>query len=206
MIKECGVWSKVIEVWLKESPVNLEDYKKLRQKFERSKAIVNALFSKLNPSQDFKTYCEATRILFEAIQKVTGKSVIVDSSKSPLRIAVLNKIVDLKVIHLCRNTKGILNYAKKSAKKDINAATETVFPVRRTSKTLLQWVFVNGITELFCIDVASKKIKYKEYIANLKTLETLHPKIKIPNEQSFSTPHMIAGNILRLKKNIKVDV
>jgi hypothetical protein len=113
LIKECEVWSKTIKIWLEKSPVKLEDYKRLRLKFERNKTTARAFISKLNPSQDFKTYCAATLILFEAIQEVTGKSVIVDSSKSPQRIAVLNKIVDLKVIHLCRNAKGVLNSAKK---------------------------------------------------------------------------------------------
>jgi hypothetical protein len=205
LIKDCGIWSKVIEIWIRKSPVNLEDYKKLRLKFERNKTTARAFISKLNPSQDFKTYCEATLILFEAIQEVTGKSVIVDSSKSPQRIAVLNKIVDLKVIHLCRNAKGVLNSAKKSSKKDIKIGIEVDSAARRTSKTLLEWLFVNIITELFCIGVNSKKIKYKDYIQNLKIIETIHPKITIQNIQKFSTEHMMAGNILRLKEEVKVD-
>jgi hypothetical protein len=131
--------------------------------------------------------------------------VIVDSSKSPQRIAVLSKIVDLKVIHLCRNARGVLNSAKKSSKKDIKAGIEIDSLARRTSKTLLEWVFVNGVTELFCIGVDSKRIKYKDYINNLKIVEKIHPEIKVKNEQSFSAEHMLAGNILRLKKDIGID-
>ena len=206
LFKDCGIWSKVIEIWIRKSPVNLEDYKKLRLKFERNKTTARAFISKLNPSQDFKTYCEATLILFEAIQEVTGKNVIVDSSKSPQRIAVLSKIVDLMVIHLCRNARGVLNSAKKSSKKDIKAGIEIDSLARRTSKTLLEWVFVNGVTELFCIGVDSKRIKYKDYISNLEIIEEkIHSEIKVQNEQSFLAEHMLAGNILRLKKNIVID-
>src|SRR5690554_3151258 len=128
LIKECSIWSEIVKIWLETSPVNLEDYKKLRWKFERNKTTVRTLSSRFMPSQDFKTYCIATRLLFEAIQKVTGKNIIVDSSKSPQRIAILSKIVDLKVIHLCRNAKGVLNSAKKSSKKDIKAGIETDLP------------------------------------------------------------------------------
>ena len=178
----------------------------MRLKFERNKTTAKALYNKISPSQEFKTYCESTRLLFEAIQKVTGKNVIVDSSKSPQRIAVLSKIVDLKVIHLCRNARGVLNSAKKSSKKDIKAGIEIDSLARRTSKTLLEWVFVNGVTELFCIGVDSKRIKYKDYISNLEIIEEkIHPEIKVQNEQSFLAEHMLAGNILRLKKNIVID-
>jgi hypothetical protein len=132
--------------------------------------------------------------------------VIVDSSKSPQRIAVLSKIVDLKVIHLCRNARGVLNSAKKSSKKDIKAGIEIDSLARRTSKTLLEWVFVNGVTELFCIGVDSKRIKYKDYISNLEIIEEkIHSEVKVQNEQSFLAEHMLAGNILRFKKNIVID-
>jgi len=206
LIKECNTWSKIVKTWLEKAPVNLKEYKKLRLKFERNKTTAKALYNKISPSQEFKTYCESTRLLFEAIQKVTGKNVIVDSSKSPQRIAVLSKIVDLKVIHLCRNARGVLNSAKKSSKKDIKAGIEIDSLARRTSKTLLEWVFVNGVTELFCIGVDSKRIKYKDYISNLEIIEEkIHPEIKVQNEQSFLAEHMLAGNILRLKKNIVID-
>ena len=205
LLNECDIWSSIVKVWLEKSSVNLKEYQKLKLKFERNKTTVNALFNKIRPSHEFKTYCMSTLLLFEAIQKVTGKSVIVDSSKSPQRIAVLNKIVDLKVVHLCRNARGVLNSAKKSSKKDIKAGIEIDLPSRRTSKTLLEWFFVNIVTELFCLGVSSKKIKYKDYINNLGLIEGIHPKINIKHIQSFAAEHMMAGNILRLKKGIKVN-
>jgi hypothetical protein len=78
-------------------------------------------------------------------------------------------------------------------------------PARKTSKTVLEWLFVNGITELFCIGVDSKRIKYKDDINNLEIVEKIHLEIKVQNEQSFSAEHMLAGNILRLKKGIGID-
>ena len=127
LIKECNTWSKIVKTWLEKAPVNLKEYKKLRLKFERNKTTAKALYNKISPSQEFKTYCESTRLLFEAIQKVTGKNVIVDSSKSPQRIAVLSKIVDLKVIHLCRNARGVLNSAKNIIKKRYQSWNRNLF-------------------------------------------------------------------------------
>lgn len=204
-ISDCNLWKNINAIWLKNSTVSLEEYKKLRLKYERNKTTLAALKSRILPSQDFKKYSFATLKLFEAIQQATGKNVIVDSSKSPQRIAVLNKIVDLKVLHICRNAKGVLNSAKKSTKKDIKKGIEADLPARRTSKTLIEWVFVNMITELFCLGVSSKKVKYKKYINDLKSLEKFQHEIKISKEEVFSSDHMLAGNILRLKKDIYID-
>lgn len=204
LIKDCKVWSVIFKKWKEQINISVEKYRKLRLKFERNKMTLNTLINIIYPSKDFQAYCLATQVLFECIQEVTKADGIIDTSKSPQRIAVLNKIVDLKVIHLCRNAKGVLNSAKKSYKKDIKAGIEEDSNARRTSKTLIEWVYVNLISELFCVGVKSQKLKYKNYIGNLKYLEGVDKNIKITKEV-FSTPHMLAGNRLRLKKGIKVD-
>lgn len=206
LIGECEVWSKVMKNWSEKSPITLEEYRRLIQNFERNKATPIVLFYKLNPSRDFKNYCEATHLLFEAIKKVTGKSVIVDSSKYPQRIAMLNKFAKLKVIHLCRNAKGVLNSAKKSSKKDLRMGREADSPVRRTSKTLLDWFFINLITEIFTLGVPSIRLKYTKFIVNVQSIGEIHPKMDISTlNQKFFAEHMLAGNALRLKKDIVVD-
>ena len=204
LIGNCEFWSVIWSKWEKRTGINISEYRKLRLKFERNKTTIRTFVNKIFPSKDFKKYCECTKVLFGCIQEVTGAEVIIDSSKSPQRIPVLNRSVDLKVIHLCRNAKGVLNSAKKSYKKDMKAGIEVDLPERRTSKTLVEWVFVNLICEIFCIGVNSKKLKYESYIGNLKRLEKIDESIKI-TKQSFSTPHMIAGNKIRLDKDIKIN-
>lgn len=204
MICKCPVWTSVVEKWLSQTDVTLKEYKQMRWEFERSKTTLKALKNSVFPSQRFLRYCRSTLALYESIRDVTGKSIIVDSTKSPQRIAVLNKIVDLKVIHICREAKGVLNSGKRSSKKDIKAGIEADLPARRTGKALTEWVFVNLMTEIFCIGVPSKKLKYKKYIKNLNYLEELDDAIKI-TANSFSAPHMLAGNVLRLKKNIIIN-
>ena len=205
VIRDCTIWSSIIKIWQETSEINIKEYRKLRLKFERNKTTLNVLRNRIKPSNDFINYCNSTLLLFQAIQKVTGKNIIVDSSKSPQRIAILRKIVDLKVIHLCRNPRGVLNSAKKTSKKDIRVGIEIDSPKRRTSKTLFEWIFVNIVTELFCIGVNSQKLKYKDYIKNLQVVESVHLAIKVKNILNFRAEHMLAGNALRLKKDIKVN-
>ena len=205
LIKECQVWSKIVNVWLEKASITLENYKRLRLRYERNKVTLITFKNVWFPSQDFEIYCNATYQLFKAIQQVTGKNIIIDSSKSPQRISILKKSVNLQVIHICRNSKGVLNSAKKAYKKDIQSGIEKETYARRTSKVLIEWVFVNFVTELFCLGVNSKKIKYNSYIKNIKLLQKVHPAIQIQEKNLYSTPHMLAGNKLRLNKNIKVD-
>ncbi len=203
-ISNCEVWSEIMKRWLAKSSISLDQYKKLRLKFERSKTTLSALKNSISPSNQFLEYCDSTRILFEAISDVTGKKVIVDSSKSPQRIPVLKRVANLNVLHICRNVKGVLNSAKKTLKKNIEAGIEADVAPRRTWKTFTEWVFVNFVTELFCIGVKSKKVFYEKYINDPSSLEALDENIKI-DSNLFSTDHMIAGNSLRLKKNIKIS-
>lgn len=206
LIPECEIWSEVIKIWEEEIEVSYREYQKLRLHFERNKTTFRTLFNKYWPSKAFEQYCSATLQLLRAIQKVTGNSVIVDSSKSPQRIAVLSKIVDLQVLHICRDFKGVLNSSKGSVKKNIEAGIEADLPAGRTWKVLLDWIATNAITELFCIGTASQKVLYKSYVKNPEALQKIHPFLKNLNaDQTFSAAHMLAGNALRLKKNLNVN-
>ena len=160
-IKQCNLWTRIISNWESKSHISLEEYRKLRWRYERNKATLRVWRNSILPSKQFKTYCETTLALFEAIQEETGENIIVDSTKLAQRIPVLSKIVDVKVIHICRDAKGVLNSSKRSAKKDINAGIETDLPEGRTKKTLFDWTFVNFTTSLFKIGVPSVKIKYR---------------------------------------------
>ncbi|WP_441000600.1 hypothetical protein [Fodinibius sp. SL11] len=206
LIAECELWSEVISIWKANMNVSYEQYKQLRLRFERNKTTLRTLINHVWPTTAFKQYCQATLALFEAIQKVTGCSVIIDSSKSPQRIAVLAKIVDLEVVHLCRDFTGVLNSSSRSISKDIEAGIETDLPAGRVWKVTLNWLVTNIAAEIFCLGQKSIKIFYEKYVNKPESLKEIHPSFrKITGEQSFSASHMLAGNVIRLKKNLKIN-
>jgi len=206
VISECEVWPKVFELWEAEREISYSRYHEMHWQFERNKRTFQALINYIWPSSIFKQYCRATLKLFQAIQKVTGCSVIIDSSKSPQRIAVLSKIVDLEVIHICRNFTGVLNSSKGSVSKNIEAGIETDLPPRRTWKVILDWIFTNIAAEIFSIGVSSQKVFYKNFVKTPKSLGEIHPLlIRLTSERSFSASHMLAGNVIRLKKDLKIN-
>lgn len=205
-ISECEVWSKVLKIWEAESEISYQRYQQYRFDFERNKTSFRTLINVFWPSKAFKEYLRATQQLFQAIHKVTGCTVIIDSSKSPQRIAVLSKIVNLKVIHLCRDFSGVLNSFRGSVTKDLKAGMEEDRAPGRIWKVMLDWIFINMAIEIFCLGVDSQKVFYKQYVSDLGSLRTIHPIVERMNAgQSFAAEHMLAGNKLRLKDNMKVN-
>ena len=205
-IPDCLVWSEVIKIWESEREISYEKYKELRFRFERNKTTFRTLYNRFLPSEAFRQYCYATLKLFQAIQKVTGSSVVIDSSKSPQRIAVLSKILDVKVLHICRDFTGVLNSSKGSVKKNMEAGIEADIPAGKTWKVTLDWIGTNIITELFCICTLSQKVMYKEYVKNPAYLQEVHPFFgELDAQKTFSASHMLAGNALRLKKDLKIN-
>ena len=205
-ISKCKVWSEVIKLWEKNRQISYQQYHQLHWRFERNKTTFRTFINRFFPSAEFKSYCLATLQLFQAIKKITGRSVIIDSSKTPQRVAVLSEIVDLQVIHICRDFTGVLNSAKGSTIKDIKAGIEADSPPRRTWKVVLDWLVTNFATEIFCLGVPSQKILYRNFVQAPEQVFNSFPLLKsVKNKQGFSAPHMLAGNVIRLKKNLKIN-
>ena len=204
-ISECTLWTGIIKRWEKKVDISIQEFRHLRSYYERNKATIRVLKNHFFPSPKFVKYCKATLALFEAIQEETGKNVIVDSTKLPQRIIVLRKIVDLKVIHICRDAKGVLNSAKKFVKKDLSAGVEVnVFP-KKTWWILLNWTLTNFLTTMFCIKNAWVRIKYKNFVKDPTSLKIIDDMVQGQEDEVYKTQHMLAGNAIRLKKEIKID-
>ena len=205
-IPDCDLWSEIINKWNSTRNISLEEYKSLRNKYERNKTTLRTLVNKIRPSRKFQQYCEATLQLFQAIQEVTKCSVIVDSSKSPQRIAVLSRIVDIMVLHICRDFTGVMNSSKGEVLKNIKVGIETSHPPGRTWKVTINWIVTNIITEIFSLGIQTKKIFFRDFVKNPESLRDVDSHFKnIDREQAYSASHMLAGNVIRLKKNLKIN-
>ncbi|MFH5833134.1 hypothetical protein ACG2F4_18630 [Halalkalibaculum sp. DA3122] len=205
-IPECEVWSEIIKSWEAKREISYQRYQQLRWHYERNKRTLHALFSFYRPSADFRDYCLATLHLLQAIRDVTGQSVIIDSSKSPQRIAVLSKIVDLQVIHLCRDFTGVINSSKGFATKNIKAGIEEDNPPRKTWKVVRDWIATNMVAEIFCGREDSQKVFYKNFVQQPESLRNIHPLFATLNgDDTFKPNHILAGNALRLKESLKIN-
>ena len=169
--------------------------REIRWRLKRSKTF-------LIPSHDFKTYVDSTKILFEEIIKESGCQYIIDSSKNPCRILVLKKIGRVKVLHLTRRFLGVLNSSKRVIEKDISKGYEIDLLPRRFHAVLIDWILNNLFIELF---TRSKiKVVFEDYVSDISILNSItNTDYSVMTE--FQSPHMMAGNALRMKKGLKIN-
>ena len=209
MISRCDVWTRVFDLWLERMEMSLEEYKRLRMKFERNKVSLRTFKNKFFPSAEFAQYCHETKKLFLSIRDVTGKDIIVDSSKSPQRIAVLQRVADLHVLHICRSFSGVLNSGKKFIPKNIEAGVEINIIPRRSVKILLDWLGTNILTILFCLGVRKTKIKYAVLVSSPDKIFQGKDFFGLQYHDLLNTEfipdHMPAGNMIRLKTSTRID-
>lgn len=202
----CDVWSEFYKKWMKKANISIEELKVLRYKYEGNKATFRLLYNQIFSSSNYNRYLSVTKHFFETISEVSQKGIIVDSSKNPQKMLSLRKFVNLHVVYVCRNFKGVMNAGKRSSKKDLLAGIEADVKPRGTSKLLLDWVLTNFFASLFINFQKAKKFFYNELIRNHGILSQVHPVYaKIGEKESFEIPHMLAGNSLRMKGTLTID-
>ena len=203
-IGDCKVWVEIFSIWEKKREISMNEFIFSRSKFERNKKVLVAFRNILSPTSEYLAYQAAVIQLFDAIHEVTKASVIVDSSKISLRIPILRPMGP-KVLHICRNFTGVLNSAKKTYRKDLKGGVEQDIEARGSMKTLFDWLVNNFLTEILCLLVESKKVRYDRYTNPSMDLIEVEPILsRIERKEFYSAEHMLAGNKMRLEKAIKI--
>ena len=202
----CDFWLRVIKRWKDETNLTLHDFWKLRNMYERNSQVLRVLIDSLFSRRSFKKYCDANRILLETISDAADSKVVIDSSKNPLRILVLRNIVNLKILHICRDFSGVLNSVKRPRVKNIRAGIEKDIRPRKTNKVFLDWLLNNIFSEILSTGMESRKVFYADYVRDIEILKGLDPHFAdCTLEKSIRASHMLAGNAIRLQKDIRIS-
>jgi hypothetical protein len=135
--KACPFWSRVRREWVErvDPRDDIEGYPKLQNDFELERRwsrygldpLPRLLYQRRGPSARFRSYARLTRAFYESIRAASGKPVIVDSAKSPVRTFALSMVpgIDLYAVHLVRNGRGVITSLRKILKKDVQALCGT---------------------------------------------------------------------------------
>ncbi|MCK5384426.1 MAG: sulfotransferase [Alphaproteobacteria bacterium] len=216
-VNACPFWREVYAHWHKKTGGKPEDYAVLQDRFERFRRLPILLKEHWKPSRDFKEYAEMTVAMFQAVQKVSGCNIIVDSSKYPFRALALSMIpdIDLRLIHLVRNSHAVAWSMAKPYKKDAKIGIEKNMKGVSVIKTALLWNLVNTQISWLRKQLPKNKsvlLRYEHFTESPKTaLKSLSQVLeldmqpllnKINNEEAFQIKHFIAGNRLRMNKEI----
>lgn len=217
---ECPFWCAVRQEW--SSRVGVDDvqgYQALQNPFERFRHWPRLLKERWITSSQFRIYSEQTYALFEAISTVSKKSIIVDSSKYPVRAFALSMMpgIDLYLIHLVRDVRGVAWSHKKAFSKNEQTDLPQDIKGRSVWNTAVFWSLLNLLSEWVISQLhptRSIRIYYEDFTSDYKgSLEKIENLIscnftKVSDLISAGYPlevgHTIAGNRLRLSGDIRL--
>lgn len=171
----CSFWKDVTKEYRNSFPsINVEEVKKEFQQVEKwsnyfrlKKIVLNKKDNSLKPLLD--KYLEHNEKLYEIVSNLSGKKIIVDSSRNTgrlLALSLLNKF-DLYAINIIRDPRGVIN---SLINKDISNYKE----IRHsTILNLLHWnaknYFSMNIMEKLN-SISSVNILYKNFAAQPVTI------------------------------------
>ena len=149
--RSCALWREVGERafggW---DHLDVAEVQRLRVRLDRPWLPPRLLGSRFAPALDAELlrYRDHLAALYRAIADVTGARVIVDSSKIPTYAMLLRGLpgIDLRVLHLVRDSRGVVHSWKKR--------------VQRTDRP-----DTNGVDEMFRYGSASASVRYAYYNA-----------------------------------------
>jgi hypothetical protein len=222
----CPFWSSVRREWVERTDRDsIESYPKLQNDFELKRRWPRLLYEKRRPSAPFRSYARLTRTFFESIRAVSGKPIIVDSSMVPVRALAFGMIpgIDLYVIHLVRDGRGVITSLRKTFEKDLQAGIMWDHKGHPMWKTIVRrrvlylvsvvrWTVLNLASEWVCTQLGPERtmrLRYEDFVADPKAaLERIGSLIeldltKVAHAASSGKPmqagHNIGGN--RTKKS-----
>ncbi len=170
----CPFWSGVRREWVERTdPDSIESYPKRQNDFEPQRQWPRLLHERRRRSDSFRSYAGLTRAFFESIRAVSGKTVIVDSTKSSTRAFAFGMTpgIDLYVVHLVRDGRGVVASLKKTFRKDIRAGIMWDHEGRPMWKSVVRWIVRNLAAEWVCARLGPEKtmrLRYEDFVADPK--------------------------------------
>jgi len=222
LAKSCGFWREVRNEWTKLTPglPHEENWRAIQRKFERSRHIGRILIHGRKQSLDFQRYAHGVTELYRAIQRVSGKPVILDSSKNPIRALTLSYVnaIDLRLIHLVRDGRGVAWSFKKAYKKDAAKGVQQDLPSRPIARSAASWWLANTLAELAMKRIDSSKkgrLRYEDFVSHPQEMLKIVGGIsglsfqsvadKLAENKEFTVGHTVAGNRVRLLGKVKIQ-
>lgn len=216
----CPFWSEVRAQWeMYEGKVDVKQYVAAQDRFTRIRSLPRLLRERFNPSPSFQRYKNQTYSLFKVIRAVSGRSVLVDSSKRPVRAYVLSLIpgIDLRVIQLVRDGRGVLWSLKKRYAKDEEAGVQHAIVPQPTWRVAASWIATNLLAACVRRWVRpgySALVRYEDFVGNPERVlcrvgETVGLDLgQVGTQLAAGMPmkvgHSVAGNRVRMTGHIRL--
>lgn len=214
---DCPYWNAVRQEWA--TRIGRDDpsaYRNLQLSFERLRNWPTLW--RRNDSA-FQQYADQTLALYQSIRAVSGKTMIVDSSKQGSRAYALSKIagLELRLLHLVRDGRGVAWSLQKSYQKDERAGVQRHIPPRPIWRTALFWLLSNiqaGWLRRRLPPAQSHRVRYEDFVTQPAQVLTdlggwlgldFEPVLTALNQgTALPVGHTIAGNRVRMAGQIRL--
>lgn len=215
----CEYWQGVRLRWAeKVRGRSIERLIELQDRYERVRSVPRLLRETVRPSSSFKEYGELVAALYETIREISGKDVIVDSTKYPARAYALLQIprIDLRLIHLVRDGRAVIWSCKKNPNTDLEGRVLYHDPSTISRRTVSQWLVINLACDTLTRLAGDRaiRVRYEDFvrapssvlerIGRITGFETLRLSEALANGQEMKVGHTIAGNRVRLQGTIRL--
>lgn len=231
-VPDCAFWTEVRVRWEQMTQAAPQDYEELRHSVEDCRANLWQMLWIRQPERlrlggytagRFFNYAQWTALLYQAICGVSGRPVVVDSSKNPVRGLALTMmansldLIDLRLIHLVRDVRGFAWSARKSFRCDKRSGIPQDIAPRNVAKSAVVWTFINQVADRVRHrhDAGrSMLMRYEDFVQNpaaitlpLATFLDLPPEPWLAiaaGERTIEPGHVVAGNRVRMQHQIKI--
>ncbi len=113
-------------------------------------------------------YADLMGRLFEGIRRASGANVIVDSSKYPAPLYLLRHVraVDLRVVHIVRDPRGVAySWSKKVRRPEHGATADEEMPIWSARLVGRRWLTTNTLMALLSkLGVPVLELRYEDFV------------------------------------------
>jgi hypothetical protein len=219
-VRSCPFWSTAVGNMAERVDTPLERLRTLQSRYESLAFMAATVQGWPVRTGRFRDYRELTLQSLEAVRSISGRPIVVDSSKLPTRAFALSLIpeIDLRVVHLVRDGRGVAWSLRKPYAKDEQAGFERALAPRPVLRTALRWATMNLAAEQVCRRLGARRslrVRYEDFVtdprAALRTIgETISVDLTEVGERlvtgaPFDPGHQVAGNQLRMSRAIKLQ-
>lgn len=170
-VPECEFWSRVGKTafggW---DQIDAHEMLALQKRVDRNRYIPSMVAPRLRPAAqaDLDRYTDVLSKLYRAIGEVAGARVVIDASKHASTAFLLRRVpgIDLRVVHLVRDSRGVAYSWTKEVKKPEVTGDDAFMPQYSPSSSGRQWVAYNLMFDALGLLDRTMLLRYEALMAN----------------------------------------
>jgi Sulfotransferase domain len=171
---ECPFWTEVgQEAFGGWNGLDLDDVIRLRYSLDRGWMTPLLAMARKPPSisRSIERYVAYLVPLYQAIHRVSGAKVIIDSSNLASHALLVRMIpgIDLKIAHLVRDSRGVAFSWTKAIARHVTEEGTRYMPRYNAMASSLRWSMYNGLaSSLHRLDLPQQTLRYEDLMRSPK--------------------------------------